>query len=119
VFSHLPSNVLIVLVAFAPNLPVAIVLLALRASLSQMDVPTRRSYLMAVVTPEERPAASSVTTAPRGIATSLAPILSGYLLGITTFGWPLVACGLMKIGYDLALLKMFRSIKPPEETDQS
>jgi MFS family permease len=115
VFSHLPSNIFLVLVAFSPNLPLAVALLLLRSMLSQMDVPTRNSYVMAVVTPAERPAAASVTSVPRSLASASSPLLSGYLLGLTTFGWPLVIGGALKAIYDLLLLGMFASVRPPEE----
>src|SRR5437762_5043508 len=82
VFTHLPSNVLLALVPFMPNLPLAILLLLARSALSQMDVPTRSSYVMAVVPPAERPAAASVTAVPRGLASGVSPLLSGYLLGL-------------------------------------
>ncbi len=116
VFTHLPANVFLVLTAVAPTAWVAFVLLILRSLLSQMDVPTRSSYVMAVVEPEERPAAASVTAAPRSLASALAPLLSGWLLSMSTFGWPLVAAGLLKIAYDLMLLKGFTKVKPPEES---
>lgn len=115
VFTHLPANVFLILTAFAPSLWVALVLLILRSLLSQMDVPTRSSYVMAVVEPAERPAAASVTAVPRSLATALAPILSGWLLSMSPFGWPLVIAGALKIAYDLMLLRAFNAVKPPEE----
>lgn len=115
VFTHLPSNLFLILTAFAPTVGTAFGLLIARSLLSQMDVPTRSSYVMAVVRPEERPAAASVTAVPRSLASSLAPLLSGWLLTLTPFGWPLVLAGTMKAAYDLALLKRFSRIKPPEE----
>jgi MFS family permease len=115
VFTHLPSNLFLILTAFAPTVWIAFGLLIARSLLSQMDVPTRSSYVMAVVRPEERPAAASVTAVPRSLASSLAPLLSGWLLTLTPFGWPLVLAGTMKAAYDLALLKQFSRIKPPEE----
>jgi len=115
VFTHIPSSLFLILAAFAPNLTVAIVLLTLRAALSQMDVPTRTSYVMAVVTPAERPAAASVTAVPRSLASSLSPALSGVLLATPYSGLPLIACGVLKIAYDLALLYSFRHTRPPEE----
>jgi hypothetical protein len=80
-----------------------------------MDVPTRTSYVMAVVTPGERTAAASVTAVPRSLASSLSPALAGALLATPFSGLPLVACGVLKIVYDVALLAMFRHVKPPEE----
>jgi hypothetical protein len=80
-----------------------------------MDVPTRSSYVMAVVTPPERPAAASVTAVPRSLASSFSPALSGALLATPFLGLPLILCGSLKIVYDIALLFSFRHIKPPEE----
>jgi MFS family permease len=115
VFTHIPSSVCLILLPFAPSLGYAIVLLSMRSSLSQMDVPTRTSYVMAIVTPEERPAAASITSVPRSLAAAISPFLSGYLLGLSTFGWPLVVGGGVKILYDMLLLSKFRTIRPPEE----
>ena len=92
-----------------------IALLCVRSLLSQMDVPTRSSYVMAIVTPEERPAAASITAVPRSLASAASPFIAGYLLSLSTFGWPLVAAGAIKIVYDLLLLAMFRHVRPPEE----
>ena len=116
VFTYLPSNLLLVLTAFAPSLKAAFVLLVLRSLLSQMDVPTRSSYVMAVVEPDERPAAASITAVPRSLAAAVAPLFSGWLLGVSAFGWPLIAAGLLKSVYDLLLLKLFARVKPPEES---
>jgi MFS family permease len=115
VFTHIPSSVCLILAAFAPSLPVVVGLLLVRSALSQMDVPTRTSYVMAVVTSAERTAAASVTAVPRSLASSLSPALSGVLLATSFSGLPLVICGSLKIVYDLALLMSFRHIKPPEE----
>jgi MFS family permease len=116
VFTHLPANLCLVLIPFMNELGWVIALLFIRSALSQMDVPTRSSYVMAVVTPAERPAAASVTSVPRSLASALGPFLSGYLLGLSAFGWPLIAAGGLKIVYDLLLLSLFRHVKPPEET---
>jgi len=116
VFTHIPSSLFLILAAFSPNLTAALGFLLLRSALSQMDVPTRSSYVMAVVTPPERPAAASVTAVPRSLASSLSPALAGVLLGGSFLGAPLVICGALKILYDAALLFSFRHIKPPEET---
>jgi len=116
VFTHIPSSVFLILAAFAPNLYLALGLLLLRSALSQMDVPTRTSYVMAVVTPAERPAAASVTAVPRSLASAISPAIAGALLTTSFAGLPLVVCGALKIAYDLALLFSFRHIKPPEET---
>jgi hypothetical protein len=94
---------------------VVLALLLIRAALAQWDVPTRTSYVMAVVTPAERPAAASVTAVPRTLASSVSPALAGLLLGTPFSGLPLVFCGALKIVYDVALLVSFRHIKPPEE----
>src|SRR5260370_538 len=115
VFLHFPSLVSRILAAFAPNLYVALGLLLLRAALWQMDVPTRSSSVMAVVTPAERPAAASVTAVPRSLASAISPAISGALLMTAFSGLPLVVCGTLKIAYDLALLVSFRHVKPPGE----
>lgn len=115
VFTHIPSSVFLILAAFSPSLPLTLALLLARAALSQMDVPTRTSYVMAVVTPPERPAAASVTAVPRSLASSLSPTIGGILLSTSFSGLPLVICGALKIAYDLVLLASFRHVKPPEE----
>ena len=115
VFTHIPANLCLIALPFAPTLEIALVLMVVRALLSQMDVPTRTSYVMAVVTPEERPAAAAFTAIPRSLATAIAPALSGWMLALSGFGWPLVIGGAIKIAYDLGLLAMFRKVKPPEE----
>jgi MFS family permease len=115
VFTHIPSSVCLILAAFAPRLDVALALLLVRAALSQMDVPTRSSYVMAVVTPPERPAAASVTGVPRSLAAAASPAIAGALFAAGLEAWPLVICGLLKILYDVSLLRMFRNVRPPEE----
>ena len=115
VYTHIPSSICLILAALSSDLTVALALLLLRSALSQMDVPTRSSYVMAVVTPPERPAAASVTAVPRSLASSLSPALAGLLLTTSFAGLPLILCGVLKIGYDVALLFSFRHIKPPEE----
>jgi predicted MFS family arabinose efflux permease len=115
VFTHIPSSVFLILAALSPDLYVALGLLLLRAALSQMDVPTRTSYVMAVVTPAERTAAASVTAVPRSLASAVSPALAGVLLSSGLLGLPLVVCGTLKIVYDLALLFSFRHVRPPEE----
>lgn len=119
VFTHLPANVFLILVPLMPTLPLAILFLCLRSALSQMDVPVRSSYVMAVVAPEERPAAASITAVPRSFAAAISPSFAGYLLSLSPFGWPLVICGALKIVYDLLLLGMFSAVKPPEERRDS
>jgi MFS family permease len=115
VFTHIPSNILLILAAFSPYLWLTLGLLLVRAALSQMDVPTRTSYVMAVVTPPERTAAASVTAVPRSLASSISPAMAGVLLTFPFTGWPLVICGLLKTTYDLLLLFSFRHVRPPEE----
>lgn len=115
VWTHIPSSLCLIVAAFAPNLGVVLALLLVRAALSQMDVPTRTSYVMAVVTPPERPAAASVTAVPRSLASAVSPAIAGALLSTSAAGLPLVICGCLKIAYDFALLYSFRHIKPPEE----
>ena len=115
VFTHIPSSIFLIAAAFSPSLTLVLALLLVRAALSQMDVPTRTSYVMAVVTPGERTAAASVTAVPRSLASSLSPALAGAMLAMPFSGLPLVLCGLLKIAYDLALLRSFQHVKPPEE----
>jgi len=115
VYTHIPSSIFLILAAFAPNLILALALLLVRAALSQMDVPTRTSYVMAVVTPAERTAAASVTAVPRSLASSISPAMAGALLATPFAGLPLIVCGVLKIVYDMALLYSFRHMKPPEE----
>lgn len=116
VFTHIPANVFLILGALSPRLDVALGLLLVRSFLSQMDVPARSSYVMAVVTPPERTAAASLTALPRSLATAAAPALSGMLLATGHTTWPLILGGGLKIIYDLLLLWMFRNVKPPEES---
>jgi MFS family permease len=115
VWTHLPSNLFLILAPFAPNLALALTLLLMRSALSSMDVPTRTSYIMAVVTPDERAAAASVTSVPRSLAAAASPVAAGWLLGLSSFGWPLVAAGGLKVIYDVLLLISFRHRRPPEE----
>jgi MFS family permease len=115
VFTHIPSSICVILVPFVPHLGIVLALLLVRAALSQMDVPTRSSYVMAVVTPPERAAAASITAVPRSLASAMSPALAGWLMSVSAFAWPLLIGGTLKIVYDLLLLVMFRRIKPPEE----
>lgn len=108
VFTHIPSSVCLILAAFAPELEYALALLLLRALTSQMDVPTRSAFVMTVVTPEERVAAASYTAVPRSLAAALSPALAGALFAAGWLTLPLVACGVLKIGYDLAVWRAFR-----------
>ncbi len=108
VFTHIPASLFLILAALAPSLPLALGLLLLRAFLSQMDVPTRAAFVMAVVTPPERAAAASFTAVPRSLAAALSPSLGGALFAAGLLAAPLVLCGVLKIGYDLALLAAFK-----------
>lgn len=116
VFTHIPASIALILAAVAPTLPMALALLLIRSALSQMDVPTRSSYVMAVVTEAERSAAASLTSVPRSLAAAISPMLAGTLMAASFRAWPLVICGGLKIAYDLLLLVQFRHVKPPEET---
>ncbi len=116
VFTHLPSNVLLILVPLMPNLPLAIAVLMLRFSISQMDVPTRQSYVMAVVPPEERSAAAGVTGVARTTGAAMSPLLAGICLSHpATFDLPFYLAGGLKIVYDLLLYRSFVAVRPPEE----
>jgi MFS family permease len=116
VFTHLPSNVLLTLVPLMPTLPLAIGVLLLRFSTSQMDVPTRQSYTLAVVEPDERSAAAGVTGVARTTGAALSPSLTGLLMNIPALlSVPFFLSGGLKIIYDVLLYRSFRSIRPPEE----
>ena len=115
VSTHLPSSLCLIAIPFLPEAGHVVALLLVRSALSQMDVPTRSSYVMAIVTPRERPAAASVTAVPRSLASAVSPFLAGYLLSVSSFGWPLLAAGGLKIAYDLLLLAYFGKVRPPEE----
>ena len=115
VMTHLPSNVLLCLVPLMPTLPLAIAVLLLRFSISQMDVPARQSYTMSVVSPDERSAASGVTAIARSVGASISPWLSGLLLARGYFAAPFLLAGGLKIAYDLLLYRSFRAFEPPEE----
>jgi MFS family permease len=104
VFTHLPANVFLILAGIVPNAAAAVTLLLMRAALSQMDVPVRQSLVMRVVDADERAAAASITNVPRSLAAALTPALGGLLLDHSTFGWPLIIGGTMKVVYDLLLL---------------
>ena len=113
VFTHIPSSIFLVLVPLMPNLPLAIGAIMLRFSISQMDVPARQSYTMAVVEPDERSAAAGVTAIARSIGAALSPSITGYLLGVPAlYAVPFFVSGALKIIYDLALWREFRSVKP-------
>jgi predicted MFS family arabinose efflux permease len=112
VFTHIPSSLCLIAAAFAPSMELALGLLLARSLLSQMDVPARSAYVMSVVTPAERPAAASLTAVPRSLASTVGPSLAGALFAAGLMSAPLVACGLLKIAYDLALFAGFRKVKP-------
>jgi MFS family permease len=116
VFTHIPSNILLILVPLMPTLPLAIAALLLRFSISQMDVPTRQSYTMAVVSPDERSAAMGVTSIARSVGATLSPAITGQLLAVPgLIGVPFLIAGGLKIVYDLLVWRGFRAVKPPEE----
>ncbi len=118
VFTHLPSNILLILVPLMPNLPLAVAVLLLRFSISQMDVPTRQSYIMAVVRPEERSAAAGITGVARTIGAAIAPLFAGFMFARPSLiNLPFFIAGTMKIIYDLLLYKGFVAVQPPEETN--
>jgi len=114
VFTHIPANVFLVLAAFMPSASLSVMFLLLRMAFSSMDVPARQSYVMAVVPPEERAAAASMTNVPRSLASAVSPLIAGSLLQVSSFGWPLVLGGLLKITYDLLLLTQFRHVRPSD-----
>jgi MFS family permease len=114
-YTHIPANVCLMIAGTMPNARLALVFLLLRASMSSMDVPARQSYVMAVVPPEERAAAASVTNVPRSLASAMAPLPAGALLDYSLFGWPLILGGACKLVYDALLLAQFRSVTPLDE----
>lgn len=117
VFTHIPSNILLMIVPLTPNAPLAITVLLLRFSISQMDVPTRQSYTMAVVSHDELSAAAGVTGVARTTGAALSPLFTGILLGnAALWNVPFFLAGGLKILYDLLLYRNFRAVKPPEET---
>jgi len=115
VYTHIPANLFLLLAAVAPSAPLAVAFLLARACLSQLDVPARTSYVMAVVDPDERTAAATVTNVPRSLASALPPLAAGWMLDHSTYGWPLLAAGILKTAYDLLFLLLFRDVRPPEE----
>lgn len=114
VFTHIPANLFLVLAALMPSASLAVTFLLLRMAFASMDVPVRQSYVMSVVPPEERAAAASMTSVPRSLASAVSPLIAGSLLQVSTFGWPLVIGGLLKITYDLLLLAQFKHVRPTE-----
>jgi MFS family permease len=117
VFTHIPASLCVIAIAFTHSVEVAFALLVVRALLSNMDVPARTSYVMAIVTPAERAAAAGVTNVPRSLAAAFSPTLAGLMFSLSPFAWPLVVGGSLKIAYDLLLLWRFQNVRPPEEAD--
>lgn len=118
VFTHLPSNILLILVPLMPNLSLAVLLLLVRFSISQMDVPTRQSYLMAVVQPAERSSAGGITGAARTAGAAISPLFAGFLFSRPSLiDFPFFVAGALKILYDIALYRQFIALRPPEEAD--
>jgi MFS family permease len=115
VFTHLPSNLLLILVPLAPAAWLAVFLFLARMSVSQMDVPTRKSYTMAIVDPDERTAAAGITNVARTAAGAVAPVFSGAAVGFGALGLPFFAAGALKIAYDGLIYSAFRNVRPPEE----
>ena len=115
VFTHIPANIIIILLAFAPTLPIAITLYLVRMTLSQMDVPTRQSYIVAVVSEQERTTAAGITNISRNITQAVSPSLTGIIIYTFTLSAPFIIGGVLKIAYDIALYGNFRKIKPSEE----
>jgi nitrate/nitrite transporter NarK len=114
-YTHIPANLCLMIAGTMPSAGLALALLLLRASMSSMDIPARQSYVMAVVPPEERAAAASVTNVPRSLASAVAPLPAGALLDYSVFGWPLILGGVCKLVYDALLLAQFQSVKPHDE----
>jgi predicted MFS family arabinose efflux permease len=115
VFTHLPSNVLLLLIPLMPNLELAVVMLLVRNLLSQLDVPTRQSYTMAVVDPDERAASAGILSVARNAGAAIAPLFTGPILTVPSLGLPFLLAGGLKIIYDLWIFAVFRKVKPPEE----
>ena len=115
VFTHLPSNFLLLLVPIMPTVELSVAVLLLRHLLSQMDVPTRQSYTMAVVDPGERAAAAGILSVARNAGAAVAPLFTGTVLAAPALGLPFLLAGGLKVIYDLLIYKVFRSVKPPEE----
>ncbi|MSQ31415.1 MAG: MFS transporter, partial [Dehalococcoidia bacterium] len=115
VWTHIPSNAAYILAALSPTAPIAVFWLLIRMLLGSMDQPARQAYVMAVVPPEERAAAASVTNVPRSLAAAGAPLLAGALMNASDFGWSLIVAGVIKITYDLLLLWQFHAHPPLDE----
>ncbi|MGH9996591.1 MAG: MFS transporter [Nitrososphaeraceae archaeon] len=118
VFTHIPANILIIAVAFAPTLPIAVALYLLRMALSQMDVPTRQSYIVAVVKEDERTTSAGITNISRNVTQAISPSLIGVLINSLSLAAPFVIGGALKVVYDVALYLNFRNVKPSEEKEE-
>lgn len=118
VFTHIPASILIIAVAFAPTLPIAVALYLLRMALSQMDVPTRQSYIVAVVREDERTTSAGITNISRNVTQAISPSLIGVLINSLSLAAPFVIGGALKVVYDVALYLNFRNVKPPEEKEE-
>jgi MFS family permease len=119
VITHLPSNILLILVPLMPTLWLAVLILLARFSISQMDVPTRQSYIMAVVSPQERSAAAGITGVARTIGAAISPLFVGFLFARPALiSLPFFIAGTLKIVYDLLLYRAFVAVQPPEEIQQ-
>lgn len=118
VFTHIPANILIIAVAFAPTLPIAVALYLLRMALSQMDVPTRQSYIVAVVREDERTISAGITNISRNVTQAISPSLIGVLINSLSLAAPFIIGGALKVVYDVALYLNFRNVKPPEEKEE-
>jgi predicted MFS family arabinose efflux permease len=116
VFTHLPASFMLILVPFMPSLGLSVAVLLARSLLSQLDVPTRQSYIMAVVDPDERSAAAGLTSVVRNGAAAIAPAFAGATLAVPALGIPFIIGGSLKVVYDLAILAAFRNVRPPEES---
>jgi MFS family permease len=119
VYTHVPANLLLVLAGIAPTAPLAVACLLLRGLLSQMDVPARQAYVMAVVPPDERTAAASVTNVPRSLAAAVPPLLTGLMFDRVGLAWPLVCAGVLKLAYDVLLLVRFGRVAPLPEVEHA
>jgi MFS family permease len=117
ILTHVPSNLLLMGVGLAPTFETSIGFLFARQTLSQMDVPTRQSYMLAIIEPEERNAATSITNVSRTAVQSIPPPIASYLIGIALFTEPFIFAGAFKIAYDVSIYLSFRKVKPPEEKD--
>jgi len=115
VFTHLPSNLLLVLVPLMPTAGLAAALFLARMSISQMDVPTRQSYTMAVVDPDERTATAGLTNVARSTASAVAPAVTGWAFSVAALSLPFFVAGALKVVYDVLIFLSFRGLRPPEE----